>query len=184
MTEFTKLQLVKRRFFAMRNGIIADTLRKAGSPYRIIFGLNMPQLNEVARDFAPDPGLAATLRMNVSTRESQLLYPMLLDASALSPADAADMARNSTSVEAADVLCHSLLRHMPDSFGLALGLAGQTEPDMARYCAMRLLWHHLRARSSQVEAVAKAEADRGCRLTIRPAMQIIDEIDFWREENS
>ena len=33
----------------MRNGIVADTLRKAGSPYRIIFGLNLPQISEIAR---------------------------------------------------------------------------------------------------------------------------------------
>ena len=36
MTDFSRLQQVKRRFFAMRNGVIADTYRKAGSPHHII----------------------------------------------------------------------------------------------------------------------------------------------------
>ena len=30
MPEYNRMQIIKRRFFAMRNGIIADTLRKAG----------------------------------------------------------------------------------------------------------------------------------------------------------
>ena len=41
-----EMQIVKRHFFAMRNGIIADTLRRAGSPYHIIFGLIQYVKNE------------------------------------------------------------------------------------------------------------------------------------------
>ena len=44
------MQTVKRRFFAMRNGVIADVLRKGGSPFRTIFGLNLPQIAEIAAD--------------------------------------------------------------------------------------------------------------------------------------
>ncbi len=39
---------IKQRLYAMRNGVIADSLRNAGSPYRSIFGLNLPQLTEIA----------------------------------------------------------------------------------------------------------------------------------------
>ena len=46
--KYNDMQLVKRRFFAMRNGIIADTLRSAGSPFKIIFGLNLPQIIDIA----------------------------------------------------------------------------------------------------------------------------------------
>ena len=50
MSDFNPLQNIKRRFFALRNGVIADTLRRAGSPFKIIFGLNLPQLAEIAAE--------------------------------------------------------------------------------------------------------------------------------------
>ena len=50
MSEFNQIQLIKRRFFAMRNGIVADTIRKAGFDYRMIFGLNLPQLKDIAAE--------------------------------------------------------------------------------------------------------------------------------------
>ena len=58
---FSDFQNVKRRFFALRNGIIADTLRRAGDPHTIIFGLTLPQLREVAEATGKDDALAALL---------------------------------------------------------------------------------------------------------------------------
>lgn len=59
--QFNKMQTLKRRFFAMRNGLLADQLRRAGSKFRIIFGLNIIQLNDIARDYGHDPELAEAL---------------------------------------------------------------------------------------------------------------------------
>lgn len=36
MDEFNPMQRLKRRFFAMRNGALADQLRKGGVPHKII----------------------------------------------------------------------------------------------------------------------------------------------------
>ena len=58
MAEYNRMQIIKRRFFAMRNGIIADTLRKAGLDYRMIFGLNLPQVVEIAGEQPHEPALA------------------------------------------------------------------------------------------------------------------------------
>ena len=52
----------------MRNGIVADTLRKAGSPYRIIFGLNQPQISEIARVTGCNHEMAETLLADNHTR--------------------------------------------------------------------------------------------------------------------
>ena len=43
------IQEIKKEFFTFRNGFLADTLRKAGMPYAVIFGLNVPQLGDIAR---------------------------------------------------------------------------------------------------------------------------------------
>ena len=76
-TSFNEMQTVKRHFFAMRNGIIADTLRRAGSPFKIIFGLNLPQLMDIAESTPHSAELATRLWNNSSTRESMLLAPMI-----------------------------------------------------------------------------------------------------------
>lgn len=74
MSDFSRLQHVKRRFFAMRNGVIADTYRRAGSPFRIIFGLNLPQITEIAAEFAPDSELAAELWPTIPPEKACFLH--------------------------------------------------------------------------------------------------------------
>ena len=37
--DFGDMQNVKRRMFALRNGVVAEALRRGGCPYRIVFGL-------------------------------------------------------------------------------------------------------------------------------------------------
>ena len=38
------IKQIKHNFMAYRNGIVSDTLRKAGMPYNIIFGTQLPQI--------------------------------------------------------------------------------------------------------------------------------------------
>ncbi len=83
MPEYNRMQIIKRRFFAMRNGIIADTLRKAGLEYKIIFGLNLPQITEIAAEQPHEADLAEELWADRRTRESLMLAPMLYPAAEL-----------------------------------------------------------------------------------------------------
>ena len=135
MTEFSKMQRLKRRFFAMRNGITADALRRAGQPFRVIFGLNMPQLREIAGEFGPDEELARELWANRSTRESMLLAPMLIKPDGFS--EGIVWLSESPTPEVTDILCHSLLRHLPDAEKIAYEAAASTDA-MTRYGAIRL----------------------------------------------
>ena len=62
-----------------RNGIIADTLRSAGWTHSVIFGLNLPQITDIARQQpAPDVDLALELWNDRNVRESRLITPFLL----------------------------------------------------------------------------------------------------------
>ena len=97
------LQAIKHRFYAMRNGIVADTLRRAGAEYRVIFGVNLPQLKEIASDIGYDAGLARELWANVSTRESVLLAPMIMPAEEFTIDEARRWVASAPSVEAVDV---------------------------------------------------------------------------------
>lgn len=138
MTEFNPMQTIKRGFFAMRNGITADVLRRAGSPFPMIFGLNMPQLMEIASAHGHDIDLARQLREDRRTRESQLLAPMLFPPRELEPAEAMGWVEKlPEATEVADVLCHKLLRHVSYAADLAREL-GACERAFTRYTALRL----------------------------------------------
>lgn len=108
MTEYSPMQKVKRRFFAMRNGIIADTLRRGGHPCRMIFGLNLPQISEIAAETGPSKALALELWADRRTRESLLMAPMIYPAGEMTPETALEWMRQVSVAEVADILCHRL----------------------------------------------------------------------------
>lgn len=177
--EFNIMQQIKRRFFAMRNGLVADTLRRAGSPFKIIFGLNIPQIAEIAEEFGHDMALAESLWHNTTTRESMLAAPMMMRPDDITMDQAVRMVSESPSAEITDSLCHKLLRRLPYSLDLAIALS-ESDDEMSRYAAMRILWHHLSTATETVGGIAEKELLRDCPLTRQPASQIIDEIDFMR----
>ncbi len=129
------LRDVKQRFFALRNGLLADMLRKQRiAPHKLIFGLNVPQLKEIAAEAGVDAPLAAALWADADCRESRLLAPMISPASA----DAFAMMAEVRSTEEADLLCHSLLRRCPGAVEAAQTALAHPDPTV-RYCALRLL---------------------------------------------
>ncbi len=172
------MQNVKQRFFALRNGLLADMLRRGGSPFRIIFGLNLPQLKEIAGVFGTDDGLAEALWANVSTRESRLLAPMVADADAFGHDRAMTwLASASGSLEELDVLCHALLRKLPYGRALVDELAGAEDAQL-RYAALRLMMSFVSRDPVGALALAEAELERGEALTAGVARQLKEEAEF------
>jgi len=152
-TTFNDMQMVKRRFFALRNGVIADVLRRGGSPFRIIFGLNLPQIVEIAHSTPHSMDLAERLWANSTTRESMLLAPMLVDVEAFTPDDAIRWISAVPSREVADVLCLKLLKRLPYAQALTDSLhADQNE--LMRYTGLRLMFNLLNV--SPCDALAYA----------------------------
>lgn len=181
MTTFNTLQQLKRRFFAMRNGAVADSLRKNGAPYRIIFGLNLPQLVEIARDFAPDRQLAMELRKNVSARESLLIAPMIFPREELTPTIAMEWLLEAPTTEVIDVLCLKLIKHLPDAIDVVERLA-QEPSSLARYASLRLGANLLPDSMDTIETIARRELDRNDPMTRAAATLILDDIAWRREE--
>lgn len=177
MTTFNDMQTVKRRLFAMRNGVIADALRRAGSPFRIIFGVNLPQLVEIAEGTPHTCELAQALWDNRTTRESLLLAPMLYPRRLMTADIAARWMRRTMAPEVADILCHRLLRHLPFAEGLVDG-AMVEDDDLTRYCGLRLMFNLVSALPEKALGVAVAEQSRGCRLTAPVAAMLAEEARF------
>lgn len=176
------MQEIKREMYAMRNGIIADALRKAGSPYRFIMGVNLPQLKEIALRHGIDAGLAAELRADTACRESQLLAPMMMPSDMIDAAGAEEWIRSSTSREATDILCHSLLRDKDYALSLAARcLADDETDDEVRYAGIRLLWNLVNKAPAEVLPLADREQQRALPATLHLAASLADEARFLLE---
>lgn len=195
MTQFNDFQLVKRRFFAMRNGIIADTMRRAGAPYKIVFGLNLQQIKEIAAQFGVRPDLASRLWADVRTRESVLIAPYMLDLDALTPADALAMVASAPTPEAVDILAIAALRRVAWSGDLLARLADTAADSGAApvmvYAALRLAMNLATpAALERAEPLARVAAEAagvgGDQLwtgALRAVgRQVLAELAFLREE--
>ena len=180
MPEYNRMQIIKRRFFAMRNGIIADTLRKAGLEYKIIFGLNLPQITEIAAEQPHEADLAEELWADRRTRESLMLAPMLYPAADMDSATAARWIRTAPTTEVADVLCLKLLRHIPGAIDLAIEAAGSDE-EMMRYTALRLMFNIVASHPDEAITMARAELARDCARNRGIAQGLLDEAEWLKE---
>lgn len=178
---YSPMQTVKRRFFAMRNGVIADVLRRAGSPFRIIFGLNLPQIVDIARQTGKDGQLGRELWANSTTRESKLLAPMLMDPADFLENEARLWLNDIMCVEVADVLCHRLLRHVPYALSLADDLA-VSDNAMLRYVGARLMMNLVGAAPSKASEIARKIQSQPHALTDRLAAMLAEEAEFYLAE--
>lgn len=181
MAQFNEMQAIKRNFFAMRNGIVADSLRKAGSPFTIIFGVNLPQLDEIAVNTGKNKALALQLYNDTRTRESMLVAPMVFPPEEMTPELALEWLQKSKAVEVTDILCHKLLRKLPFAPQVAAA-ALQSTDSMLRYGGIRLLWNLLPSPAKEFKDDIKAEVMKNNPLTRRHAEMLLEEIDFLTDE--
>ena len=177
---FNEMQTVKRHFFALRNGIITDTLRRAGSPFKIIFGLNLPQIDSIAAQTPHSASLAQRLWDNTTTRESMLLAPMIYPRPEFDLGKARQWCATVPVEEVADILCHKLLRHMPYAPDLADELCS-SDLEMDRYIGLRLFFNLVYQHPSRaLDAARKAILDPSP-VTDRIAASLADEAAFVLE---
>lgn len=132
------LKDIKHQFMAFRNGVIADTLRKAGMPYPIIFGLQLPQISQIAKGLEKSLPLARELWADRNVRESRLLACYLFPMELLDREAATDMAADVITREEADILAFRLLRNHPQSREIAESLEAMDNP-LPKYAAQAIL---------------------------------------------
>ncbi len=164
----------------MRNGIVADTIRKAGFDYKMIFGLNLPQIKEIAEGLPHTAELAEEMWQDKRTRESLLLAPMLYPIQELDRATALKWVKGVAVTEVADILCHSLLRKHPEAWEIAMEYV-TSDVEMERYTAFRLLFNLLYSRPDDIKPFAEAEYASGSPLTRSLCRSMLEEISFLSE---
>lgn len=196
---FSLMQAVKRRFFAMRNGGLAEQMAAGGIKTKINFGLNLPQIKEIAlmvtEGTLPDnphrptdaerTELARMLWQNATTRESRLIAPMLFNAEEITREEAAAMLRECATTEEADVLCHRLLRKHPEAMALAADLFDNAEGELQQYTALRLMMNLLMFGTSdenmkEIARYATMTQKSESPMVARLSAQIGQELEQWQ----
>lgn len=173
---FNQIQEIKRHFFAMRNGIIADAIRKGGLEYKMVFGLNLPQIKQIAEELPHTPELAEQMWNDSRTRESMLLAPMLYPVEQFSREAALRWIKQVPTTEVADILCHSLIRKHPGAWEIAMEIVN-SDVDMERYTAFRILFNLLYSRHDDILPYVKAEYANGRPITRQICQLMISEIE-------
>lgn len=127
-------------FFAYRNGVVAEALRRSGMPYAMIFGVDVPTLASIARRIGYDRQLAGELWADREVRESRLLACYLFDPESLLLASALELCRDIRTPEEADMLAFRLLKRLPYAQELLAELQKDPQTALAakslsRHCA-------------------------------------------------
>ncbi len=112
---------------------MADTLRRYGTPHKMIFGLDIPRLAEIARGLTPSMELADRLWNDSDVRESRLLATYLFPIDEITEEKAIRLASECRTQEEADMLAFRLLKRLPCAATLLTRL--QSSPDCARAAA-------------------------------------------------
>lgn len=108
-----QLKEIKHLFFTYRNGALADTLRRYGDPHRHIFGLEIPRIADIARNFNPSMELASTLWTDRDVRESRILATYLFPLEEIEIDKALELCADLRNQEEADMLAFRLLKRLP-----------------------------------------------------------------------
>lgn len=130
---------IRKAFYALRNGMIADTLRKGGLKQKYIFGLQLPQIKEIADRFRPASEeeaakIAESLWADQECREARLLACYLMPPASTSIEKATEWAEGVGTREEADILAFRLLRYLPFKADIAEELA-TSDSNLRKYTA-------------------------------------------------
>ena len=182
------LRGIRKEFFAFRNGIIADKLRKAGDPHHMIMGCLLvdiigivSRVRETIGDKTQMAAIASELWSDTNSRECRLAAPMLYPAESMTPDLALQWCESVETTEVADNLCHKLLRHLDFADTLFRQLITQDQP-LIKYTGYRLLLNLIVMGKVQLNdslrAIVEHEANQTAQGPIAPLLK-----DILEDEN-
>lgn len=130
---------IRREFMALRNGAVADALRKGGMTQKEVYGLLLPQIKATAEKFRPESRLEAATMARIywgykDSREGRLFACYLMPLDFLSQDEATRWANDVATREEADIVAFSLIRHLPYASEIAEGLEA-SDDTLKKYTA-------------------------------------------------
>jgi hypothetical protein len=173
---------IRKEFFAFRNGIVADKLRKAGDPHPMIMGCLLVDVMSITGrmrqeidDDACLQSLAQELWRDTNSRECRLAAPMLYPAPLMTLDEALDWCKNVETTEIADNLCHKLLRNLPEADALFRQLIAQDQV-MVKYTGYRLLLNLLLIGEVQATPALRTIIDAEAAQAQPPLTMLLNDI--------
>ncbi len=109
---------VKKALRSQMNGVLSAQMRTAGMPYRLVFGVQLPALQQIAAEFPADRALAQAL-WNQPIRECRILACMLMPLPEFTAQLADIWAEEIPSAEIAQIFSMYLLSRMDGAAGIA-----------------------------------------------------------------
>ena len=136
-TTTEKLQLIKRDFRSLMNGTAAASLREKGLHYRLIFGVEWPQLMRLSAEIGKDHDLAQAL-WKEDIRECRLLAGLIQPVETFSLELADVWIETMHYPEEAQYTVLSLFQHLPHVSEAAFNWIARSE-EMYRLCGWLVL---------------------------------------------
>ena len=136
-TTAQKLQLIKRDFRSLMNGTAAASLREKGLHYRLIFGVEWPQLMRLSAEIGKDHDLAQAL-WKEDIRECRLLAGLIQPVETFSLELADVWIETLHYPEEAQYPVLSLFQHLPHVSEAAFNWIARSE-EMYRLCGWLVL---------------------------------------------
>lgn len=112
---------IKQSFRLLMNGVTAQSMRDKGLDYRINWGVSLPHLQELAREYEPNKALAVEL-WKADVRECKILATMLMPKEAFDIELAILWIEQTQTQEIAEIAAMNLYQYMPYAEDLALML--------------------------------------------------------------
>ena len=148
---------VKQSLRSTMNGVAARSMRDKGLAYKVIFGTELPRLQEMAQLLPHSANLSHALWQE-DIRECRLLAPMLMPPEEFAADEADAWVSAMRFPEEADVATFHLFCRLPYAADKAFAWMA-AESTLTRYCGYQLLGRLLAM---------------GSRLTTRDAHQLLD----------
>lgn len=106
------IRKIKAELRLAMNGVASAYMRESGMRYKLNFGVELPRLRDIAREFVPDHGLAQAL-WKEDIRECKLLAAMLQPAESFYPEIADIWTENMPNTEIAQHTVQNLYCRLP-----------------------------------------------------------------------
>jgi hypothetical protein len=151
------LSSIKSELRLYMNGVLAQSLRERGLRYRLIFGVELPRLKEIAARYEPDHDLAQAL-WKEDIRECRILAGYLQPVDSFLPEIADIWLDAMHDTEIIDYTCMSLFRRLPYAKGKAFQWIA-SEAVLTQYAGFRLMAHLLPSREGGRGAFSPRDFD-------------------------
>lgn len=102
---------------------MAETLKNYNLPFKKIFGIILPQLKEISRQYPKDSELSIELWKQEDCRESRLLAILLVPQENIQKEKLFKYIKGIKTQEEADILSFTVLRNLPENYELYLELS-------------------------------------------------------------